>query len=315
MRIRSRSRLPGFTLVELLVVIAIIGILIGLLLPAVQAAREAARRAECSNKLKQLCLAYHNYENVYKALPPGYISDPTKTVGWGIFVLPYLEQKPLYDQYNWSVPFYYSNPSVGIDNQRVVKTRLRVGECPSAPYREPYTYTFNYPGYPVLTWQAAASDYTPLASISRSLNTYLNLNYSDAQRSGALEPDRPTPFSAIQDGTSNTILLAEIAGKNQLWQAGNVVGTLSGFYGGQGGWGDPTSAASALFGSSFDGTISPGPCGVNCSNDFGLYSFHSSGANVVLADGSVRLITVTVDIRVLVALVTRAGGEIGTTIP
>ena len=222
-----------------------------------------------------------------------------------------MEQRPLYDQYNFTAPFYYSNPAYGIDNQKVANAELAVFQCPSAPTRGPYTYTFNYPGYPSITWQAAPSDYSPVASVSPSLNTYLALGYDSAQLMGALRPDQPTPISYFTDGTSNTILLAEIAGKNDLWQAGNKVGSLSGYYGGQGGWADATSAASALYGSTADGTVTPGPCGVNCSNDFGLYSFHSGGANVLLADGSVRFLAATIDMGHLVGLITRAGGEPG----
>jgi prepilin-type N-terminal cleavage/methylation domain-containing protein len=94
----SRSaRYQGFTLVELLVVIAIIGVLVALLLPAVQAAREAARRSDCSNKLKQIALALHNFHDVNNSFPPGMVDDDTNCMGWGVAILPYLEQKPLYD--------------------------------------------------------------------------------------------------------------------------------------------------------------------------------------------------------------------------
>src|ERR1700719_4013545 len=96
----------AFTLVELLVVIAIIGILIALLLPAVQKVRESAARSQCQNNLHQLTLAYHEYEGIYKALPPSYITDQTKPVGWGIYLLTYLEQDQLFKLYNFDAPFF-----------------------------------------------------------------------------------------------------------------------------------------------------------------------------------------------------------------
>jgi type II secretory pathway pseudopilin PulG len=84
-------------LVELLVVIAIIGVLVALLLPAVQAARESARRSDCSNKLKQLALGLHNAHDTNGEFPPGMVDDDTNCMGWGVAILPFLEQKPLYD--------------------------------------------------------------------------------------------------------------------------------------------------------------------------------------------------------------------------
>jgi prepilin-type N-terminal cleavage/methylation domain-containing protein len=111
-------RLRGFTLVELLVVIAIIGILVGLLLPAVQAAREAARRLQCSNNMKQMGLALHNYESAFRTFPPAFISrvtgpwpggnNPVPEVGpgWSFFamVLPQMEQANLHNNINFNLP-------------------------------------------------------------------------------------------------------------------------------------------------------------------------------------------------------------------
>ncbi|MFM7289627.1 MAG: DUF1559 domain-containing protein [Planctomycetia bacterium] len=301
----------GFSLVELLVVIAIIGTLVGLLLPAVQMAREAARRSSCQNRFKQVGIAYHG-EAAAKGnrFAPRMIQDPTKSAGWGIFLLPFLEQQELFQRYNFAAPFSYANPAYGIDNAAVSATAIPDFLCPSAPPRTgPYTYTFNYPGYPPQTWQAYASDLTPLASASDMLTGYLGLALTAEQRAGALDADARVSFAKIGDGTSKTLLLVESAGKNDLWQSGRKNGQLSGFFGGQGGWADATSGGSLLVGSSGDGATAPGTCGINCSNDYGLYAFHPGGATTLLADGAVRFLADTVDIATLVGLVTRAGGE------
>jgi prepilin-type N-terminal cleavage/methylation domain-containing protein/prepilin-type processing-associated H-X9-DG protein len=300
-----RRRQTGFTLIELLVVIAIIAILIGLLLPAVQKVREAAARMSCSNNLKQCGLAYHNYANANdSSFAPAMISNPYTTVGWGIFLLPYIEQNNLYAQYNFNAPFYYGT------NQSVANTQIKMFLCPSVPARSgPYSYTFNYPGYPSTSWQAYAADYTPIAGVSPYLVSYLGLNTTST--TGALQRDVKTTIVGIADGTSNTVLLAEVAGKPELYRAGRDAGTqLSGFYGGLGGWADATSSGSSLWGSSGDGTVAPGACGINCSNDYGFYAFHTSGANVLFGDGSVRFVAAGTGIVTLAALVTANGGEV-----
>jgi prepilin-type N-terminal cleavage/methylation domain-containing protein/prepilin-type processing-associated H-X9-DG protein len=328
-----RKRL-GFTLIELLVVIAIIAILIGLLLPAVQNVRAAAARMQCQNNLKQLGLAYHNWAgDNNNAFPPAYISAQTSSTGWGTYLLPYIEQTPLFKQYNFTVPFYYVNAVLGINNQAVVNWPVPTFDCPASKIRGPYNYTFNFPPFPALTWQAAPSDYTPFAGspadpaffvpatggVDLTLyQTYVDptvTNSADPRLLGALQFDVNTPILNITDGTSNTILLAEVAGKNEYYRQGMDTGMQLtgegglGGMGGEGGWGDATSGASELYGSSPDGILNPGVCGINCSNDLGLYSFHTGGANVLLADGSVVFKSTGISITVLTELVTARGGE------
>lgn len=120
----------GFTLVELLVVIAIIGILIALLLPAVQAAREAARRSACVNNLKQLAIGLHNFHDTNNEFPPGEIT-PGNCCGtqsrenWAILILPYIEQKNLYERYDFNQNNEHSN------NRFVRESNIETHNCPS----------------------------------------------------------------------------------------------------------------------------------------------------------------------------------------
>ena len=132
---RSVRKRHGFTLIELLVVIAIIAILVALLLPAVQQAREAARRTQCKNNFKQIGLALHNYHDTHSTFPPGWIgvlngrSNPEgeSGVAWGTMILPFLDQAPLYKEFNYSLPIDVA------PNRDHLKRVLTVFQCPSDP--------------------------------------------------------------------------------------------------------------------------------------------------------------------------------------
>lgn len=164
------SKRSGFTLIELLVVIAIIAILIALLLPAVQQAREAARRTQCRNNFKQIGLALHNYHDTHGVLPPALISSgrctdanecPTtrpvlNTTGW-VLLLPYIDQSPLYNQYNFNVSSSMSSPNgrpqagnvtTSTTNQPVYSQLIAAFNCPSDPAGSPeVTSTPNTTGF------------------------------------------------------------------------------------------------------------------------------------------------------------------------
>ncbi|WP_020476041.1 DUF1559 domain-containing protein [Zavarzinella formosa] len=334
--IDSRRR-KAFTLIELLVVIAIIAILIGLLLPAVQKIREAANRMKCSNNMKQLGLAYHNYESSNGGLAPYAIQpDPAnfagtaalaqKTVGWGVPLLSYLEQNALSQNYNVNSYFY----SAGA-NQTGSNTHLKMMQCPSTPTQDRlYTAKSSFAALTGLpdTWTASAADYTPVSNVNTTLQTTAGISpTSSTSYAGALQLNVVSPFSNITDGTSNTILLAEAAGRPQVWQNGKLGTTDLGTptktgndlgsaaspwtdrYGG--GWADASAGGYTIKGSAQDGSYASagGSCLMNCNNDLGLYSFHTGGINTLMCDGSVRFVRSSVTPVSFIAAVSRSGGE------
>jgi prepilin-type N-terminal cleavage/methylation domain-containing protein/prepilin-type processing-associated H-X9-DG protein len=302
--LHSQKRL-GFTLIELLVVIAIIAVLIGLLLPAVQKARAAAARIQCCNNLKQLGLAMNNYHAAHPTFPPAYINTgpyvPSRfnfTHGWAPFLLPYIEQQALSKLYRWDFPLFAP------ENQTVVATQLNIFQCPSAPEQNRY---MTITAFAAFGTKGACGDYTIALGVD-SLLAQLGWVDSVGDYRGALT-NTATPalgLSPNPTGTSNTILIAEDAGRPRLWQAGKA-GPDQVLEGGP--W-DHFKGPIILEGSSFDGTTQPGPCALNCTNDREVYAFHTGGANAVFVDGHVRFLQVGMDIRIMARLITRAGGEV-----
>jgi prepilin-type N-terminal cleavage/methylation domain-containing protein/prepilin-type processing-associated H-X9-DG protein len=317
LRFRLSRNSGGFTLIELLVVIFIIAVLIALLLPAVLSVREAARRIACSNNLHQLALACLNYESTLGSFPPGAVGpiNPTfpqyallKHHGLGTFLLPYLEQMPLADQYRSDVSWF--DPP----NQTVVNTQLSVFQCPSAPaYRieDGSIPTLSPPKWFPYNGTAAAGDYAGMSFVDGSLPSAGLIDTPNSPKDelghydGAFTINHVRRLTSITDGSTNTILIGECAGLPQLWRRHSYVPNklVSGA-----GWASRNLLTCRGFVAS--GYASTGTCAVNCTNYREVYSFHPDGANVAFADGSVHFLRATINIRVFARLVTIAGGEI-----
>jgi prepilin-type N-terminal cleavage/methylation domain-containing protein/prepilin-type processing-associated H-X9-DG protein len=330
----------GFTLIELLVVIAIIAVLVALLLPAVQQAREAARRTQCRNNLKQLGLSVHNFADQYAGRFPSSIRPegltPLPRVAGFTRLLPFLDQQPLYNMYNFQVNWGHPN------NLAVVSTPLQVTSCPSTPH--PATRLDGIPE--VSPWSAtiaATTDYSPTIGVAGQLRTN---GLVDEAGDGAMPKNGTPRLADVTDGLSNTVVYAESAGRPFLYRRNRLVsGDLAaGARVNGGAWCRPASDFH-IEGAQADGTfltdstgftaVPPlsgtstpfGPVAINATNGansagipfplpyYGtegnseVYSFHTGGAHVLLGDGSVRFISENIGLRIFARLVTRSGGE------
>ena len=344
---KSSARKRGFTLIELLVVIAIIAVLIALLLPAVQQAREAARRTQCKNNLKQMGLSVHNYESTFSRLPSsGEGTDETPVAGktvrrffpcsFNVAILPYCDQAPLYNQWNFNVSY-----TVG-SNQPLAKAKIAAFLCPSNG-----TTKDDQLGY-------GLTDYMPIAYVDFDQfgnrggdPTYVG-NVPGYDVRGAL--GFCNRISDVSDGLSQTILVIEDAGRptNNGGSYDVSVGPLGGAhaydptqlaagknqtpyipggnYGVPGRWADPDNA------SGISGPPSPaagpkqfinqnktpagGPPATcpwslnNCGPNDEPYSQHIGGVHCLLGDGSVRFLSDSLDYNTLRRLANPKDGEI-----
>ncbi len=331
----------GFTLVELLVVIAIIGILVALLLPAIQAAREAARRAQCQSNMKQLGLATLNYESSYKKLPPSkYVGldmsgggRPTQVLHSTMqYVLSFMEETAVADQWDMSKTWNDEEPSQATDNFRLSQTRIPVLRCPSAPDERSTTDSAG-----VSSLNTGATDYRVCDEINRGSGRALDLLIKAIQVKPRFLPWPPdtgssddlkkhyvsllynhvdsanskTDFSRLKDctdGTSQTFMWFETGGAPRRYVKGSLQTSVRGgdieIQGGDS-WanyenfyhvhGDTTECPTGL---------------LNCTNSEEIYSFHSGGAYFVMGDGAIKFVVDSVDPEVFVSLFTRNGNDI-----
>jgi prepilin-type N-terminal cleavage/methylation domain-containing protein/prepilin-type processing-associated H-X9-DG protein len=313
---RRRSHDTGFTLIELLVVIAIIGVLVSLLLPAVQKVREAANRISCQNNLKQLGLALQNYHTANRCFPPGRVKVGSVDYhGWIAYTLPYLEQDNLARQINLSLP--YADPN----NIAAGVTHLGVLTCPSAPGKRDSTTgamtDYSASGIYMSASLAATQNFAvPYGNDpTRFNNSGVLLRVAPASIDGDATGNS---ISDINDGASNTIVVAECAGRPQSWVSGRLDSSGTFINSGgthQGRWIDPNNWLE-IFGfdisahtQGWPASNPTPPCAINCANSKEVYAFHPGGANTVFADGSVHFLNASMDLPTLRALVTINGGE------
>ena len=348
----------GFSLVELLVVIAIIATLIGLLLPAVQSARESARRTSCANNLRQLPLAFHAYEAARKFLPPlkrssNCVATPNNEArmaqrSWAPDLLPYLEETALVASYdlsrNWWENADGSAPTGGTTgvldegvtgNRGLVRIQLPALQCPSSPMPNRIQDKIASPRK-----TGACTDYFVVAGTGTSFNTAASLPTGTvAAAPGPMEEwsgcvatnnaKRPkNTLAKITDGLSKTILLAECAGREDVWRdrtrypanADDVSGNTACARARGGAWatndnphafGESLVSGCTKTNSPTAGSIPPALMRVNGSNEWGwlIYAVHTGGANIAMADGSVRFVAEDTSLQLLGQLATRAGGE------
>ena len=324
----------GFTLVELLVVIAIIGILIALLLPAVQAAREAARRSQCSNNLKQMGLALHNYHDVHLTFPPAILNcgrqaggdtqfpgQVKNTTGW-VLLLPFLEQRPLHEKYNFNVCSSMSDEHsygvLGNDtmNESVINTRISAFECPSAPTAGELRSTSPGTNQRYSMRNARRTNYFFATGAFNDDSWQYNYSaYIGDIRRGMFGNNGAAKMATITDGTSNTIAIGESLGgskfkQNDDWGPWALCGTNTCCHGAvpSGSSTTLTYTASHVSEGGINAAWSGDTQGRLFARTFG--SQHPGGAQFTLGDGSTRFISETVDYLTFAKLNYIADGQV-----
>jgi prepilin-type N-terminal cleavage/methylation domain-containing protein/prepilin-type processing-associated H-X9-DG protein len=344
------GRRAAFTLVELLVVIAIIGILVGLLLPAVQAAREAARRMSCSNNLKQIGIAMHNYESAFRTMPPALFgSDPRLPddmttnpsqprgedddgFGWLVALLPFIEQENLYNQINPNGHYgVLGNPDIrsvyypGIGRPTVDaphpggETIVSTYRCPSSALPDRVPAEWAVPGSENVG-AGPVPCYNPM-KVGYAVCDYKTAGGSCYGDYGMMHKIREVPrvkFKDVTDGLSNTILSAEssYATTNVRWWNGDRETVAPSVFRDMPTW-------IGTFGSGADETVRTNgrtwsPINARVSpnnmykafNDDCAFSFHTGGAQFAFGDGSVHFISENVEVQTYCHLHDRRDGQV-----
>lgn len=316
----------AFTLVELLVVIAIIGILVGLLLPAVQAAREAARRMQCSNNLKQMGLALHNYESAFRSIPVAiWSSHPLKGepsrwdddgYGWMTSILPYIEQGPLYQQIEagpmplgtaGALERYWAAGGSPATGRPIPGGATFIGayKCPSSALPQIVPDLFTIPGATLATapqnaWMIgyAVSDYKACAHGGRLAANGTTRIDDDGMMGKLWEFGTTRRFSAVTDGLSNTVMVCEssyVTGSTSTRWGGSRTPANPGqvqdwpiWLGAPGT--DESIRTTGRITSPINAATNPNQMFLAIDDD-SSFSFHTGGAQFTFGDGSVQFIS------------------------
>ncbi|WP_010585068.1 DUF1559 family PulG-like putative transporter [Schlesneria paludicola] len=293
----------GFALNELIVLIALVTLTMGIATPAIVVSRDAARQNRCAANLREIGAGAHGFaESNDQMLPFNQLAAPFGS--WNTQLLPHIGREKLARDYNPGHDWWASKNS---PNRAVVSARVETFLCPAAPHPDRQVLTMD-PETEGQSFLAGATDYVGSAGAYYQDNQQHNLHPGAMHHRTLVKRLR---IPDIVDGTSQTLLVVEMADKPNSWQAGRLADdrtdkpqstSLSGQ------WAAPNW--NHLRSHTADGTSAFGPCAVNCSNGAAIYGFHSGGANVLFVDGSVRFLKAGMSQELLIALVSYAGGEL-----